>query len=159
MSSSTPSESLREKKPGGIPRRRFFDLVLGGGLAAIAAGFFYPLCRFILPPQGRGASQDTQVAAKKGELTPNSSKIFPMGSSPGILIRTPQGDYRAFAATCTHLACTVQYRPDVGQIWCACHDGLYDLTGKNIAGPPPRPLEQYRVDLQGNDIVVSKRTA
>ena len=82
-----------------------------------------------------------------------------MGSSPGILIRTPQGDYRAFAATCTHLACTVQYRPDVGQIWCACHDGLYDLTGKNIAGPPPRPLEQYRVDLQGNDIVVSKRTA
>lgn len=159
MSSSTLGESLREKKPGGITRRRFLDLVLGGGLAAIAAGFFYPLCRFILPPQGRGASQDTQVAAKKGELTPNSSKIFPMGSSAGILIRTPQGDYRAFSATCTHLACTVQYRPDLGHIWCACHDGLYDLMGRNIAGPPPHPLEQYRVDLQGNDIVVSKRTA
>jgi Rieske Fe-S protein len=159
MSSSTPSKSLGENEPGAIPRRRFLDLVLGGGVAAIAAGFFYPFCRFILPPQGRGASQNSFVAAKKGELAPNSSKIFPLGSSAGILIRTLQGDYRAFTATCTHLACTVQYRPEVGQIWCACHDGLYDLMGRNIAGPPPRPLEQYRVDLLGNDIVVSKRTA
>ncbi len=32
-------------------------------------------------------------------------------------------------------------------IWCACHNGHYDLFGKNVAGPPPRPLEPYKVQV------------
>ncbi|HET8580537.1 MAG TPA: Rieske 2Fe-2S domain-containing protein, partial [Nitrospiraceae bacterium] len=63
---------------------------------------------------------------------------------------------RAFSAVCTHLACTVQYRPDLIHIWCACHNGHYDLNGINIAGPPPRPLEPYVVNVRGDKIVVSK---
>ena len=50
------------------------------------------------------------------------------------------GNYRALSATCTHLGCIVQYRSDLQEIWCACHNGLYDLNGRNISGPPPRPL-------------------
>jgi Rieske Fe-S protein len=41
-------------------------------------------------------------------------------------------------------------------IWCACHNGQYNLSGKNIAGPPPRPLEEYTVNIRGEEIVVSK---
>ena len=63
---------------------------------------------------------------------------------------------RAFTAICTHLNCTVQYRADLDHIWCACHDGHYDINGKNISGPPPRPLEQYVVNVRGDDIVVSR---
>ncbi|MBI4391409.1 MAG: Rieske (2Fe-2S) protein, partial [candidate division NC10 bacterium] len=70
--------------------------------------------------------------------------------------RTPAGELRAFSAVCTHLNCTVQYRPDLSHIWCACHNGHFDLTGKNIAGPPPRPLETFVVNARGNQIVVSK---
>jgi Rieske Fe-S protein len=90
------------------------------------------------------------------ELKPNSGKIFQFGTKPGILVKTAAGDVRAFSATCTHLDCTVQYREDTQQIWCACHNGHYDLNGKNIGGPPPRPLEQYVVNLRGDEIVVSK---
>ena len=68
------------------------------------------------------------------------------------------GDVRAFSAVCTHLACTVQYRPDFQHIWCACHNGHYDLQGKNIAGPPPRPLDAYKVDIAGDEVYVTKRT-
>jgi Rieske Fe-S protein len=57
---------------------------------------------------------------------------------------------------CTHLQCTVQYRSDTQHIWCACHNGHYDLNGRNIAGPPPKPLEQYLVNIRGDEIVVSK---
>jgi Rieske Fe-S protein len=41
-------------------------------------------------------------------------------------------------------------------VWCACHNGLYDLNGKNIMGPPPKPLEAYVVNVKGDQIVVSK---
>jgi Rieske Fe-S protein len=94
------------------------------------------------------------VAAKVGELKDNAAKVFKFGSTPAILIRIPDGNYRAFTAVCTHLGCTVQYRSDLHEIWCPCHNGKYNLQGRNVSGPPPRPLAQYQVHIQGEDIVV-----
>jgi len=141
----------------GISRRSFIDYLLGGGLLATLAALLYPVVQFILPPRVPQAEQTEVTAAKVGELAPNSGKIFKFGTKPGILVHTEADEYRAFSAICTHLQCTVQYRPDFKHIWCACHNGHFDLTGKNIAGPPPRPLEAYKVVLRGDDIVVSKQ--
>lgn len=110
-----------------------------------------------MPPAIPQAVQNDVVAGKAGELAPNSGKIFRFGNKSGILVRTPEGDYRAFSAVCTHLQCTVQYRQDFKHIWCACHNGHFDLTGRNIAGPPPRPLEEYRVEIRGEEVVVIRR--
>ena len=66
------------------------------------------------------------------------------------------GDFRAFSAVCTHLDCIVQYRKDLKQIWCACHNGHYDLRGVNIAGPPPRPLEEFNVNIVMDEIIISR---
>ena len=69
-------------------------------------------------------------------------------------------ELRAFNAVCTHLECTVQFKAETSQIWCACHNGLYDLAGQVISGPPPRNLEQYIVNVRGEsgqeDVVVSR---
>ena len=54
------------------------------------------------------------------------------------------GQPRAFNAVCTHLQCTVEYRAASQDIFCNCHNGVYDLNGRNVAGPPPRPLEVYQ---------------
>jgi len=97
-----------------------------------------------------------KLSVKPVDIKPNSGMIFKFGNSPGILIRTPTGELRAFSAVCTHLNCTVQYRTDLTEIWCACHNGRYNLSGKNVAGPPPRPLEAYAVNARGDQIVVSK---
>lgn len=137
-------------------RRTFVNLLLGGGVIAFVGAALYPLLRYLFPPRLAEAVQNQVVAAKVGELRPNSARIFRFGARPGILLMTPEGEYRAFSAVCTHLSCTVQYRPDLKHIWCACHNGHYDLSGRNIAGPPPRPLEAYRVDVRGDEIVVSK---
>lgn len=136
--------------------RRVVDYLLGTSLGAILVSVLYPIIKFLIPPQVPESTQSSVVAAKTGELRPNSGKIFQFGPEPGIVIDTPGGEFRAFSAICTHLACTVQYRSDLQQIWCACHNGRYDLNGKNIAGPPPRPLERYTVNIRGEDIVVSK---
>lgn len=138
-------------------RRRLIEALLGGGLLASAISFFYPVLRYIVPPAVADLGGDEVVAAKLGELKPNNSKIFRFGSRPGLLLLTSDGEYRAMSATCTHLSCTVQYRNDLHQVWCACHNGLYDLAGRNVSGPPPRPLESFQVHVRGDEIVVSRK--
>ena len=137
-------------------RRNFLNFLLGAtGLATLGA-MLYPIVRYMIPPQVIESSAASVIAGKVAEFKPNSGKIFRFGSKPGILIQTPAGEYRAFSAVCTHLDCTVQYRTDEKLIWCACHNGRYDLTGKNISGPPPRPLEAFTVNVRGDEIVVSR---
>jgi len=138
-------------------RRRLMQVLLGGGLLASAVAFLYPVLRYLVPPAATDLGGDSVVAAKVGELKANSGKIFRFGSRPGLLVRTAGGEYRAMSAVCTHLNCTVQYRSDVREVWCACHNGFYDLNGRNVAGPPPRPLESYVVHINGDDVVVSRR--
>ena len=136
--------------------RRWVNLLLGSGVVASIISFIYPAMRYIIPPPVAESASRFVVAAKVGELKNNSGKIFKFGSRPGLLVRLADGSYRAFSAVCTHLNCTVQYRSDLREIWCACHNGLYDLEGRNVSGPPPRPLEIFEVHIQGEDVVVTR---
>jgi len=137
-------------------RRSFLDLLITLAGTALGAFVLYPIVRYLVPPKVPEAATRRVVAARQDEVRPGGFKIFPFGSEPGILVRTVEGEYRAFSAVCTHLGCTVQVRPGERAIWCACHNGLYDLEGRNISGPPPRPLEAYVVHVVGADVVVEK---
>ena len=66
----------------------------------------------------------------------------------------------AVSRTCTHEGCTVQYLAAQAGIWCACHNGRFDVEGRVLSGPPPRPLPSYaiREDDQGNVLVSTERT-
>lgn len=137
-------------------RRRFLNYLLGTGFGATALAVFYPILKFITPPEVIEAAQNSVTAGKVSELALNSGKIFKFGNKPGLLIRSATGEFKAFSAVCTHLDCIVQYEPEKKQIWCACHNGQYNLNGQNVGGPAPRPLEEYVVNTRGEEIVVSK---
>lgn len=138
-------------------RRGFVNWLLGTGFGAMAVWMLYPVIRYLVPPEsGEPRVANVTLPWRPAEIKANSGRIFKFGSQPGILVKTPAGDLRAFSAVCTHLNCTVQYRDGRQDIWCACHNGVYDLNGKNISGPPPRPLEPYKVFVRGDQIVVSK---
>jgi len=142
--------------PVNASRRRFLDYLLGSSAVATLAAIFYPIFKFMVPPEVVEAQQNSVVAAKNAELPSNTGKIFKFGSKPGIVIRTETGEVKAFSASCTHLDCIVQYDPGSKQIVCACHNGKFDLTGKNVSGPPPRPLEEFTVNVKGDDITVTR---
>jgi Rieske Fe-S protein len=145
-----------EPSPITNSRRRFLDYLLGTSAIATLGAILYPIFKFMSPPPIIEAMQNSVEAGKLSELPKNSGKIFKFGSKPGILVRTETGELKAFSAVCTHLECIVQYRSDTKQIWCACHNGQYNLSGKNIGGPPPRPLEEYKVNTRGEEIVITK---
>jgi len=140
-----------------MTRRSFVNYFLGGSLAATVLAFIYPILRYVLPPRQAEAVLKRVSAAKVGELPPNSFKIFKFGARPGILVNTQEGQMVALSAVCTHLTCTVRYESDSGTLYCPCHNGRFDLAGNVISGPPPAPLESFKVETVGEDIFVSKK--
>ena len=138
-------------------RRDFLDWLLGSWLAGVVGSVIYPVSRYLVPPEIPEAAPQSVVAGKAAEIPANTGKIVAFGTTPVIVLRTAAGELRAFSATCTHLSCTVQYRPDIERIWCACHNGHYDLSGRNVEGPPPRPLDRYDVALKGDEVVIVRR--
>jgi Rieske Fe-S protein len=137
-------------------RRDFLTWLLGSWGAGVLGAIAYPIARFLVPPDVPEATAVSASAGSASALAANSGRVVPFGSQAAIVIRTETGELRAFSAICTHLTCTVQYRADIQHIWCACHNGHYDLTGRNIAGPPPRPLQAYAVDVKEDEIVISR---
>ena len=145
-------------------RRGFLSWFLGTSFGALFATVAYPVFRFVSPPRIPEASTNQVEAGTTADpdLLDRGFKIVRFGAEPVILIRLSDAEFRAFAATCTHLDCIVEYQKDKKRIWCNCHNGEYNLNGQQVAGPPPRPLDSYKVDLvaQGvgepQQIVVSR---
>lgn len=135
-------------------RRKFLNFIIGGGLLGWMASVVYPIFSYLIPPKIPEAVVNSIKAGSTNDFPSNTGKIVKFGRKPVILIRTDTGEFRAFTATCTHLDCIVQYRQDIKQIWCACHNGIYDLNGRNVSGPPPRPLDEYKVNIVNDEIVI-----
>jgi Rieske Fe-S protein len=144
-------------RPEEPARRGILNWLLGLWGGGVLASIVYPVTRYLTPPDVPEAATLSVGAGSAQTLTPNTGRVVPFGARPAIVIRTPAGELRAFSAICTHLDCTVQYRPDLQRIWCACHNGEYDLNGRNVAGPPPRPLDPYDVNVTGDEIVITRR--
>jgi Rieske Fe-S protein len=138
-------------------RRTFVQYLLGGGISASILSFLYPAIRFLKPPQVAEASVNEAPAGKVGDLKPNTAKIVKFGARPVILMRLGETEWKAYSAVCSHLNCTVQFHEGKRQIWCACHNGYYDLNGQVVSGPPPKALEEYAVRLRAEEVIISRR--
>jgi Rieske Fe-S protein len=146
---------LPEFWPGS--RRRWINALLSTGLGATLVSVLYPVLRYLVPPVASEPSgTEFELDVKASEIKPNSARIVPLGSKPVLLVRDSAGELKALMATCTHLDCTVQYRADRSDIWCACHNGVYDLAGRNVSGPPPRPLTSVAVNVRADKIVLRR---
>jgi Rieske Fe-S protein len=162
--------------PQGESRRIWLLRSLTGAISATVVAIFYPVAWFLRPRMATvSGALEVSAPFRVNELTNAADNPFNFGGKPCLVVLTPSGarrlaagerlqpdDLRAFNAVCTHVDCTVRYRSDRGDIFCNCHEGVYDLNGKNVAGPPPRPLEMYHVTLRGEagkeEIVVSRKT-
>lgn len=131
--------------------------ILGGGFGASILSFLYPAIRFVNPPQVTEASVNEAPAGKIGDLRPNTAKIVKFGTRPVLLMRVSETEWKAYSAVCSHLNCTVQFNESKQLIWCACHNGYYDLNGHVVSGPPPRPLEEYVVHIRAEEVIISRR--
>jgi Rieske Fe-S protein len=130
--------------------------LLGSGFVISVGSFIYPVIRFLNPPPVSEAAVNEVVAGKVADFQSNSGRIVKFGDTPVLLVRVSQTEWRALSAVCTHLSCIVQYQPDRTQIWCACHNGVYNLQGQVVSGPPPKPLRPFDVHTRQDEVVITQ---
>jgi len=136
-------------------RRQFLNGLIGGWVGAILASLVYPIVMFVIPPY-KEPDEVFLLYADYKDISPNTSKVFPWGSKPGILKKNDDGSLMAFVGVCTHLDCNVEYKAEQRKFFCACHDGWYDEFGSNIKGPPPKPLRKLFISVEGEELIIKK---
>jgi Rieske Fe-S protein len=136
-----------------VARRDFAKfLVLTSGAFVAGQGW---IAAKSLVRRRRDAAPARARIASLAALRPGTAMMFayPTETDPCLLVRTRDGELLAYSQKCTHLSCAVIPELDADILRCPCHDGIFELrTGRNIAGPPPRPLPAIVLDVVGDDV-------
>ena len=147
-----------EQKVTGVTRRTWIDVLLASSAVAWLGAVIYPVLKYLTPPaEEGGAGKLTLTDAQRDELKGKGSLILRIGTDRVLAIKDGDVKVKALSAKCTHEGCTVQYQAAEALIWCACHNGKFNLDGRVLSGPPPRPLAAFTVsgDLSGT-VTISK---
>lgn len=141
----TDSNEVKGPESGG--RRRFL-----GGLGVLSLAWLtalvYPAYKYLAPAAARDPydkeGKSPIEGLKADEVAkPGQGKNAGFAGGGLIVFRASNGELKALSSKCTHAGCNVQFQGD--SLICHCHGGIYDLEGKNVSGPPPKPLTPYRV--------------
>lgn len=145
-------------------RREFIKKALYSILALFGLGFLVPGVALISPGPDRNKQivyfplvpeeEIPRSGVKKSELVyavsgkERKARVFIVASAGGL---------KVFSATCSHLGCLVNYHKEKAEFVCPCHGGRYDLSGRNIAGPPPAPLNALPVKIEAGMILIGMK--
>ncbi|MFQ5629515.1 MAG: ubiquinol-cytochrome c reductase iron-sulfur subunit [bacterium] len=136
-----------------IKRRGFLHRILMalGLITSYGTGAVYGI-QFILPRKKKIKYRKLLIASLE-ELSAGGSKTFKdLSGREIVLVNTAEG-LKAISTVCTHLGCKTYWEPDNNRFFCPCHDGVFDLNGNVVSGPPPQPLESYPVEVDENENV------
>lgn len=137
---------------GGITRRQalrtgmfatigaFFSFSAGG-----AGGMFWPI-------KLTGFGAPVPVPKKLSEI--KVGEVVTVREGKFYLTRTEEG-LMALYWKCVHLGCTVPWNEGAKKFMCPCHGSVYEITGQNIAGPAPRPLDYMEIKVDGEQVIVN----
>jgi nitrite reductase/ring-hydroxylating ferredoxin subunit len=85
---------------------------------------------------------------------------YPASDDQAVLLHLPGGQFVAYSQKCTHLSCSVYFKPDRQALLCPCHDGVFDpTTGNPLAGPPQRRLPRIKIRQENGMIIAEEEVA
>ena len=137
-----------------ITRRRFLDWILCGFGGIVGVSLAGPILVYLWPSTRKGPVQHRQEAGTADGWGKWASKIIAVGEKPVLVVRMSQR-FRAYSAVCSHLGCLVIWHAAKRQFECPCHAAAFDMDGKVIAGPPPKPLVELAVSVVDGKVFVS----
>ena len=140
---------VRQSDEHDISRREFAKVACCSAFA-VGAGWLARDKILLLPPATK-----PKLVARVGEVPVGGSRLFryPTEDHPCILVRLSENEFAAYSQACTHLKCPVHYQHEKKQFYCPCHEGFFGAEdGRVLAGPPPRALPRYPVEIRGGEI-------
>ncbi len=138
-----------------LTRRGFIHLLnrllAASGLAVVIG----PVVAFFWPAELEEVPSEPLAVGDEGSIPEGQAKTVRFGRYPAIILNNPERGIVAYSAVCTHFACIVKWNPESGMIECPCHEGYFDpQDGSVITGPPPEPLSEIKVNIEGGKIYI-----
>ncbi len=180
MSFEWEDKSLSKWEGKPISRRRFLGYVTVG-LGAIISGLVaLPLIGSLISPilekekvatgwVELGKTDDFKVGQPTMvQWVTSRMEGWVMETAPrAVWVVTQDGEsFTVFNPRCTHLTCAYSWKlggephqtaygspiPDYDHFFCPCHDGIFDINGTVLGGPPPRPLDTLPVKIENGKL-------
>jgi cytochrome b6-f complex iron-sulfur subunit len=142
-----------QEDPKSESRRDFLvKLFMRGGILVSAVVFLRDIWLYLYPDVGKREFTKFMVAKAK-EIPVGKARKVMVGGSPLFVIRLPDG-FKVFSGICTHLGCLVKWEENKHRFYCPCHKGVFAANGEVVSGPPPRPLDEYKVTIENNLVFI-----
>jgi cytochrome b6-f complex iron-sulfur subunit len=134
-----------------LPRRDFVALCMSASAGSLLAAC-YSLVTHPVPVSG-GRVRIALASYPDLGKPDGAIKILPQGfDEPIYVLAATAGAFSALSPICTHRGCTVDV--EGSRLKCPCHGSTYDREGRVLRGPAERPLTQYRVTREGDELIV-----
>ena len=140
-----------------VTRRTFVNTLLGGWFLTALAGGVVALLRFAFPTLGKEPDFVILKPEDYLDIPVNSTKAFAWGGKLGLFFRKADGKLMALKGVCSHMECNIAYKPEERKFYCSCHKGWFDENGRNIKGPPPKPLEIFVYTVEADKLIVARK--
>ena len=150
-----------------LSRRNFMQTAIWGIGGLIGIVFGASAVAYVVGPSLKKQQTETWVRlgpTSKVELGVPTLFTFTVQTQTGwienteevsvYVLSTDARTYIAMSNICTHLGCRVRWITEQDQFFCPCHNGVFDMSGNVVAGPPPRPLDRYEVKVENDQLYV-----
>ncbi|HEY6011441.1 MAG TPA: ubiquinol-cytochrome c reductase iron-sulfur subunit [Nitrospirota bacterium] len=150
----------------GVTRRNFMVRGIIAVFAFIAAVLVIPFGGFGILPALKKRDTDWSDAGMADDLKtdePEERRFFQIVKSGWKedkqersiwLVKKGDGSLTAFSPNCPHLGCGYRWFPSEQKFKCPCHASVFDINGRVLGGPAPRPLDTLEVKQENGRVLV-----
>ncbi|MDP2727553.1 MAG: ubiquinol-cytochrome c reductase iron-sulfur subunit [Dehalococcoidia bacterium] len=147
-----------------MSRRSFLDYGIRGIVAFISGVVAVPVIGYIISPAFAKKESPWVQLGQVNDFKADEPKLveFTLFLKDGWVevaekksawvVRRGANDFNVFNPRCTHLGCAYNWETDKKQFRSPCHNGIFDLAGKVLGGPPPRSLDTLEYKVEGNQL-------
>ncbi|MEZ5245116.1 MAG: ubiquinol-cytochrome c reductase iron-sulfur subunit [Acidimicrobiales bacterium] len=139
-----------------MDRRRFLTRMWLGCAGLFVGAGIWTSWDLIKPGPATGFGGKVRTVAP--EAVPESG-VLEIRAARAYLTRDSGGEIIALSEKCTHLGCRVPFCQSSGQFECPCHGSIFNRVGEFRAGPAPRGLDRYPVEVDNGLLVIDTGSA
>ncbi|MGH8912981.1 MAG: ubiquinol-cytochrome c reductase iron-sulfur subunit [Acidimicrobiia bacterium] len=161
---------------GGVTRRQFFNRAITGSFFSFLALFGLTSLAFFWPKLTGGFGADINagpVSDLRRQVFTSTGTVLPLfiPEARAYLVPAPDQLSEQFTGNsvaveglmalymrCVHLGCRVPWCAPSQGFECPCHGSKYNAIGEYFAGPAPRNLDRFVIEVRGNNLWIRTGT-
>lgn len=134
-----------------ITRRRLLGYAWILAAAVVVGELIIGTFAFLWPRKKQGKGEKIFIAGKVNDFKVGEVISF---RKEKAFVQKVEGGFMAFSAVCPHLGCVVNWNEIQKSFECPCHGAKFSRNGEVLEGPPPRPLDLYKLKIVEGKIVI-----